>query len=145
MDYPGLDWTILARQPIDVAFAPVQQLLLYIWAIGIAFTLLIACIGWFIAGRVIAPLKEITYAADQLSAGATIEIPQHKGIRDIEILSSSLQTLINSLTKTTTALDHMETLAHSDRLTGLPNRMALVLKSLMTPMGIAQGISYYRM
>lgn len=124
-NYKGLGWTVLVRQPKEVAFAPVKQLQNYILILGGVTSVLFAVIGWFTAGRVAAPLRQIAVAADNLSSGEKVEIPEYKGITEIEMLSSSLRDLISSLTQTETALGKMEILAHHDRLTGLPNRIAL--------------------
>ncbi|WP_269799246.1 sensor domain-containing diguanylate cyclase [Bacillus sp. FJAT-45037] len=124
-DYPGLDWTILVRQPIDVAYAPIKELQQFIYILGITLALILAGIGWFVAGKITNPLKKITVAADRLRLGEKVEIPRHKGIKEIEVLSSSLSKLIDNLTQSESALTKMEGVARQDHLTGLPNRIAL--------------------
>ncbi|MFB9329834.1 diguanylate cyclase domain-containing protein [Paenibacillus aurantiacus] len=125
MDYPGLGWTVIVREPADSAFASVAELRnRFMWLGGIS-ALVFAIIGWFAAGFVSKPLKNIAQAAERLRQGEDVPIPQHRGIRDIETLSVSLQSLVDDLTRTEHALDRMESLAHHDRLTGLPNRIAL--------------------
>ncbi|OEH85265.1 diguanylate cyclase [Desulfuribacillus stibiiarsenatis] len=124
-DYPGLGWTVLVRQPAEVAYASVEKLQKVILYIGLFVALLFATFGLYIARRVVEPLRQITLAANSLSAGKQVEIPQHKGITDIEILSESLRNLIRSLTQTEKALGKMEILAQHDQLTGLPNRISL--------------------
>ncbi|PLT33125.1 diguanylate cyclase domain-containing protein [Bacillus sp. V5-8f] len=125
-NYKGLGWTVLVRQPVEVAYAPVKEELKHYYVItGMVFVILFALGGWLIAAQITQPLKRITKVADRLSEGDTVEIPPYKGINEIESLSNSLRNLITNLTKTETALEKMEIVAHHDHLTGLPNRKAL--------------------
>ncbi|QPC47620.1 sensor domain-containing diguanylate cyclase [Mangrovibacillus cuniculi] len=121
-DYPGLEWTVLVRQPVDVAYAPAKELVRYIFIVGSMLVLFFAIAGWFIAGRITDPLKRITTVADNLRDGATVTIPKYEGIREIEILSTSLRDLVTNLTTTEVQLEEMEHVAHRDFLTGLANR-----------------------
>ncbi|MFA9558213.1 diguanylate cyclase domain-containing protein [Evansella sp. AB-rgal1] len=124
-NYPGLEWTILVRQPTKVAYAPAKQLQKEIIIYGLLLAVLFAMVGWFVAGQVSKPLNKITRIADNIKNGDTVDIPKYKGIKEIEILSDSLRNLVTSLTKTETDLVKMEDLAHQDNLTKLPNRTAL--------------------
>ncbi|MFD2614333.1 diguanylate cyclase domain-containing protein [Paenibacillus gansuensis] len=124
-NYPGLGWTILVRQPVDIAFSSVQELQNYIIAAGALGALLFALIGWGAAGLISQPLQRISRAADDLCSGKNVQIPSHKGIKDIELLSLSLRNMVDNLTMTESELDKMEDLAHHDKLTGLPNRAGL--------------------
>ncbi|MFI8747259.1 diguanylate cyclase domain-containing protein [Pseudomonas sp. NPDC077186] len=124
-DYPGLGWTVVARRPLEQAYAPARSLLFSILLWGSGLALLFAVLGWLLSGYFIRPLRQIADAADRLSAGEISEIPDLRGSREIEQLSQSIRHLVESLTQQQTALGAMETLAHHDSLTGLPNRMAL--------------------
>lgn len=124
-NYKGLGWTVLVRQPETLAYASVKSLQNFILLLGGVLTVLFAIVGWFLAGHIAAPLKQITVAANRLKSGEKIEIPYLKGITDIEVLSSSLRELVNSLSRTEHALGNMQVAAHNDKLTGLPNRLAL--------------------
>jgi diguanylate cyclase (GGDEF)-like protein len=125
LDYPGLGWTVLARQPLDEAYAPARETRLYILLWGSGLALLFALVGWLVAGYFTRPLQQIVEAADRLSAGEISVIPELHSTREIEILSLSIRHLVESLTHQQNALGAMETLAHHDALTGLPNRVAL--------------------
>ncbi len=124
-DYPGLGWTVVARQSLEIADAPAQNLLrsILLWGSGLA--LVFAVIGWLVSSYFTRPLRDIANAADRLSAGEITEIPELRGSREIHQLSQSIRHLVESLTLQQTALGMMESLAHHDALTGLPNRMAL--------------------
>ncbi|MGP0174803.1 diguanylate cyclase domain-containing protein [Pseudomonas sp. NCHU5208] len=124
-DYPGLGWTVVARQSVEQAYAPAHRMLLSILIWGSALALVFALFGWLISGYFTRPLQEIAEAADRLSDGEISEIPEMQGSREITQLSQSIRHLVESLTLQKRALGAMETLAHHDPLTGLPNRVAL--------------------
>ncbi|MEK3877437.1 diguanylate cyclase domain-containing protein [Paenibacillus sp. FSL M7-0420] len=125
MNYPGLGWTVIIRQPADIAFASVHQLEHFILISGLLTAAAFALIGWLLAGWISRPLRDITRTADLLSSGADVEIPASTRFKDMAILSASLQGLVNNLTKTETKLSYMSDMALHDKLTGLPNRAAL--------------------
>jgi diguanylate cyclase (GGDEF)-like protein len=124
-NYPGLGWRIVVRQPAELAFAPVQELIAFMTFLGLALAVACALIGWLLARKVSKPLSLIAEAANKLRRGESAEIPYSKGIKDIELLSSSLRSLIADLTETETQLVRMEDKAHHDKLTGLLNRSAM--------------------
>lgn len=124
-DYKGLGWKVLVRQPVEIAYKPVDTLINFIIIIGIISAGIFGFIGWISAGIIAKPLQQIVLTANLLRLGEKVEIPKYHGIKDIEILSSSLRSLISSLTNTENALGEMEEIAHHDQLTGLPNRVAL--------------------
>jgi len=125
LDYPGLGWTVIARQPLDEAYAPARDTTRNILLWGSALAIIFALLGWLIAGYFTRPLRQIAEAADRLSAGEISVIPELKSTREIETLSNSIRHLVESLTHQQNALGVMENLAHHDALTGLPNRVAL--------------------
>ncbi|MGW9123671.1 diguanylate cyclase domain-containing protein [Paenibacillus chitinolyticus] len=125
LDYPGLGWSVLVREPADVAFTSVRELKTYITTAGIILSLVFAVLAAFLAGWVVRPLQKITRSADRLRKGESASFPAFTFIREIRILSDSLRNLVDNLTKTEHALDQMSDLALHDKLTGLPNRIAL--------------------
>ncbi|MFS0869459.1 diguanylate cyclase domain-containing protein [Paenibacillus xylanilyticus] len=125
LDYPGLGWTIVVRQLKSTAFASVTDMLWFnVWA-GLAVTVLFALIGWLISRRISSPIARLTQVADQLRAGDQVQIPENRGIKEIEVLSVSLRDMLTTLTNKDSELVFMQNLAHYDQLTGLPNRTAL--------------------
>ena len=125
MSYPGLGWTVIIRQPAEIAFASVHQLERFIILSGMAAAVIFGIIGWFLAEWIARPLNEISKTADLLSSGANVEIPTSTRIKDVAILSASLRNLVGNLTKTEHKLSYMSDMALHDSLTGLPNRTAL--------------------
>ncbi|MGF9695819.1 diguanylate cyclase domain-containing protein [Paenibacillus sp. MABNR03] len=125
LDYPGLGWTIVVRQLKSTAFASVTDMLWFnVWA-GLAVTVLFALIGWLISRRISSPIARLTQVADQLRAGDQVQIPENRGIKEIEVLSVSIRDMLTTLTNKDSELVFMQNLAHYDQLTGLPNRTAL--------------------
>ncbi|WP_142828631.1 sensor domain-containing diguanylate cyclase [Planococcus soli] len=124
-EYPGLGWTILVRQPVEVAYAPTKELMMFFLISGLIFVLLFAVIGWFLAERLTSPLKNIAGAADRLRLGEFVQIPLYRGTSELETLSLSLRKLVSDLTHTESALVEMKEVANRDELTGLANRYAL--------------------
>lgn len=125
LDYPGLGWTVIVRQPESVALASVSELTHFNLWITVAAAALFALIGWWLAERISLPIRELTRTADRLACGEAVDMPKHQSFSDIELLSTSLQTMVTSLSNKEVELDYMQSLAHYDHLTGLPNRNAL--------------------
>lgn len=122
MNYKGLGWTVLARQPLDVAFAAADAQTRETVAAGVVMALVFSALGWVAARRITRPLHAIATAAERIRAGDwTHRIPLG-GAREIRSLEISLNDLVESLTSQRSALTHMEDIAHRDRLTMLPNR-----------------------
>ncbi|MDF2607253.1 MAG: diguanylate cyclase [Bacillales bacterium] len=131
-DYPGLGWTVIVRQPEATAFSTVKELQDTIMILGTISAIIFAFLGWFLAGRITSPLNSISNTAKKLIAGEETEIPIHKGIKEVEILSSSIRELVTTLGRKETELGVMETRATHDNLTGLPNRAALLMTHMAT-------------
>ncbi|WP_273124028.1 sensor domain-containing diguanylate cyclase [Bacillus weihaiensis] len=125
LTYPGLDWRILVRVPVEQAFISVTHLQEYILLVGVFSAVLFAILGWMIAGKIADPLHEISRAANKLKKGENVEIPHFRLIKDLDILSFSLREMVKTIIQTKSELGEMKRLAHKDSLTGLPNRIAL--------------------
>ncbi|KUM43418.1 diguanylate cyclase domain-containing protein [Pseudomonas sp. EpS/L25] len=96
-DYPGLGWTVVTRQPADLAFAEAHEIRIEILLWGSMLAIAFAFLGWFVAGVITKPLNRIAEAASHLSAGAEVEIPLVRGSLEVEKLSLVLRHLVESL------------------------------------------------
>ena len=96
-DYPGLGWTVVARQPLLVADEPAQALQRDIVIAGSVLAVVFAIAGWFASSYLTRPLQQIARAADKLAEGKAAEIPVITGIRELEKLSSSIRHLVDAL------------------------------------------------
>lgn len=127
-DYEGLGWHVIVRQPEEIAYNGVNNLERFMWVISIISIIGFALIGWAIADQIAKPLRTITVAAKEIGRGSQREMPVVQGIRDVEDLSLSIRNMVQTITTTQSRLIHMESLAHQDTLTSLPNRIALYEK-----------------
>ncbi|PPA69930.1 diguanylate cyclase [Jeotgalibacillus proteolyticus] len=128
LNYPGLEWTVLIRQPEKAAYTAAHHLSIVILISGIISAAIFALIGFRVAGKIAKPLHRITQQAELYTKGNSANfIPFKTDIKEIEELSSSLQTLINTLGVTESNLLKMEGIAYRDALTNLPNRISLEL------------------
>ena len=125
LDYPGLGWIVLLRQPASVAFQSIGHLTLFVWLTGGAFALAFALLSLRVSFTVTEPLRLLAQAADRLRFGGTVAIPTDRGIAEVEALADSLQQLTQSLSELEAERSKMESIAVRDRLTGLFNRRGL--------------------
>lgn len=144
LDYQGLGWTVVARQSLAQADAPVQAIHTSIVLWGGVLAVLFAACGWLLATYVTRPLRSIAKAADRLANGEIIVIPEVDSPREVAQLSHSIRHLVESLTHQHAELGALDNRAHHDPLTGLPNRAALARylpraeqRSQGTPCGLA--------
>lgn len=98
-DYPGLGWTILVRQDIEQAYAPVFQLRQYTFVIVGGFCVLFVGLLWLIIGRLVRPMYNIAESADRIRQGTASadEIPVVKGHDEVAVMSQSLRNLLTTL------------------------------------------------
>ena len=123
--YPGLGWTVVTRQPADVAFAEAHEIRVEILLWGSLLAIAFAAFGWFVAGVITKPLNRIAEAATRLTEGAEVDIPLVKGSLEVEKLSMVIRHLVESLTQKKDQLAVIKGVAYRDTVTGLPNRAAL--------------------
>jgi diguanylate cyclase (GGDEF)-like protein len=127
-EYGGLGWTVVVRQPIDVAYEAITELEEFVWVVGGVCIFLFSLVGWILADQIARPIRMIAAAAREVGESRRSEIPVIHGVKEVEELSISIRNMVQTITMTQTALNQMETLAHRDTLTGLPNRIALYEK-----------------
>lgn len=122
LEYTGLGWTILVRQPTDVAYSRVLENQMHILVAGLLMTILAVAIAVSLARFVTSPLEGIAADARRLRDGELTQLPVYRGVAEIEVLSMSLREMVVSLDHTRGERDRMERLAMVDKLTNLANR-----------------------
>ena len=96
--YPGLGWVVVVRQPLDVAFKPVDDLRGTILLTGVGAAALVSFLVWAFARTITRPLGTITRHADALRVGHAREIPPIRSrLTEVQILRSALNALLSKL------------------------------------------------
>ncbi|MGB9110070.1 MAG: cache domain-containing protein, partial [Telluria sp.] len=99
-DYPGLGWTVLVRQNVDDAYAPVRRLSEYGLTAGILLAGLCSIAGVLVARRITRPLDELARSARDLREGDPVTIsPGRGGYEEVETLSGTLNALVADLVR----------------------------------------------
>jgi diguanylate cyclase (GGDEF)-like protein len=97
-DYPGLGWTVIARQPESTAFARARELAAIIAWLGAAVALLGIAAALGIAGRISRPIRAITAHADRLGRDPSAStLPRERGSKEVVQLSSALRSLLRRI------------------------------------------------
>lgn len=93
--YPGLEWTVLVRQPLDEAFKPVAALRDKILWGGIGAAALVSLLVWLLSRGIAKPLERITRHAGELTAGQLDRIPPVRSrLAEVQILQDALNELL---------------------------------------------------
>ncbi|MET0321494.1 MAG: PAS domain-containing protein, partial [Duganella sp.] len=96
-DYPGMGWTVLARQDADSAYAHVVNMQRRIYQIGIALTLVFALCGWLLARRLTAPLLAAAEAARRIEHAPDTTLSVQGGFYEVHTLTRAFDALLARL------------------------------------------------
>jgi PAS domain S-box-containing protein len=110
-DYPGLGWTVLVRQDVEDAYAPVRRLReRALWS-GAALAVLFSLVGVVVARRITRPLGALAESAERMGRGEALElVPDAKGAQEskdyyeVQALSGTLNRLVGDLVAQRAAL-----------------------------------------
>ena len=133
-----LGWRIVARQPVELAFAEADDTVQLALAIGLAAALLASALAWLAARRLSVDLYALADAASGVEAGLPgSDIPAMESSRDVQQLSQSLGRMTHRLLAAREAMEEkvrlrtlaleaanraLDLQARTDALTGLLNR-----------------------
>lgn len=123
-DYNGLGWTVVVRQPINIAYKNIVQLLFWVFVSGFLLLLLFLILSAVISKKLTLPLNQLSEAATLLKSGQKAAMPDHNGIYELQNLESAISNLFTDLNVSDAALNEMKTIATTDPLTSLKNRLA---------------------
>lgn len=98
-EYPGLGWTVLVRQDVDNAYAPVREIGEYaIWT-GVGLTLLFSLAGVLVASWITRPIANLQEYADRIRVGTVSPMaPDARSYDEVRSLADALNSLVTELT-----------------------------------------------
>jgi diguanylate cyclase (GGDEF)-like protein len=133
-----LGWRIVAREPVEVAFAEAHNTVRTTLAIGLVAAVLASVVAWLAARRLSEDLYALASAAHAVKAGqAGTPIPQPRSSREVRTLSLALAKMTRRLVAARAAMEEkvrlrtleleaanraLDLQARTDALTGLLNR-----------------------
>lgn len=121
---PGLDWTVLVRQDVTLAYAPVMQLRKQVMLVGGAIAFLFAALAWPLSRHIARPLGALAASARRVELSESRHIDNIQGsYREIGQLRTALQSLVGQLQANEASLqqtarrkdEFLATLAHEFR------------------------------
>lgn len=137
----NLGWTVVARVPVEVAFAEADGAVLRAVGLGLLAGVLASALGWLAARRLSHDLDALATAAARVEADqAGADIPVTEGSLEVRKLSSALNRMTQHLVRARGALEEkvrlrtleleaanraLDLQARTDALTGLLNRRGL--------------------
>ncbi|MGC4075924.1 MAG: diguanylate cyclase [Rubrivivax sp.] len=143
-----LGWSVVLRQPLDVATAPISALRDRLFIVGLAASLLVTALAYVLAVRISRPLEQLAAAVVAVRDGdsASAVFPQRCGSPELEAMTESVRAMTESLLDREARLEQVNAqleqtvddrtrqlsaantelarLASQDALTGLANRRA---------------------
>jgi signal transduction histidine kinase/ActR/RegA family two-component response regulator/HAMP domain-containing protein len=93
-DFPGFGWKVVARQPTATAFASVNTLRQGFFTGAVLIALISAFIAWFVAGRILLPVRRLAASASQLSSGAAPAQDVPSNIGEVAVMQKELLRLV---------------------------------------------------
>lgn len=121
---PGLDWTVVVRQDVTLAYAPVVALRTQVMLVGGGIALLFAALAWPLSRHIARPLGALAASARRVELSEARHIDDIPGsYREIGQLRAALQSLVGQLQANETSLqqtarrkdEFLATLAHEFR------------------------------
>lgn len=107
LDYRGLGWSVLVREPAADALAPVAEVHSWILLVGSIATLVAALAGWITASWLVRPVVRLAGAAEEIRANRRRDLPALRGPREVRQLARALGQLLASLRERETALQDL--------------------------------------
>lgn len=75
-DYPGLGWTVIVRQEVSAALAPILELQRRILLWGAMMIALVAALAWMGSHLISRPMRALFLAAEALGRGGPVHAPR---------------------------------------------------------------------
>jgi PAS domain S-box-containing protein len=104
---PGLGWSVLVRQDLDEAYAPVGDLQKQVLVSGITIAVLFLVLGWLIARAITRPLLDLAASARTLDSGEVRLVRNFTAYREVATLGAAINSLVSELQRNETELRHL--------------------------------------
>ncbi len=105
LGYPGMNWSVLVRDPYEEAMNDVLAVRNAIfWTAGIAGILILG-LGWWIGRRFSAPLVEMSSKARLIATGDTAQTIAHTSKDEVGDLAESFRSIIGYLREVSTSAE----------------------------------------
>jgi diguanylate cyclase (GGDEF)-like protein len=148
-DLKSFGWTVIAQRPVEIAFAPAEQLAWMLFGVGFAVTVGGIAMGILLINRAARPILALTAAADLIGRGDSriTMLPRQRGSIEIIRLSGALRSLLIRLgfaesettavkrqaaeqaSKFESDIGKLRELAGTDPLTGVLNRRSFMISA----------------
>lgn len=109
LDYPGLGWTVLVRQDLREAYAPVAQLRYRLLGWGLVVALAFSLLGWVLARGITRPLLALADNARAIETGQTAVVVPSAAYQEVQSLGRALNALVDKLQHNEAALRELNT------------------------------------
>ncbi len=94
-EYTDLKWSVLVRQPEQVAMSGFKDLERQVMFVGFLIGGLLMTLAFFLTRRLVAPMNQLSAALEQRAIGVpNVEIPIVGTYYEIQLLSSTLATMV---------------------------------------------------
>ncbi|UCD15785.1 MAG: HAMP domain-containing protein [Candidatus Omnitrophota bacterium] len=98
-DYKGVGWTLVIEHDTEEVFAPVNKLSNILWGISGIVVIVAFLVGFFIFSAIVMPLREITYAAQEVGGGKLDVKIEVKSKDEVGQLANSFNKMTSDLRK----------------------------------------------
>lgn len=106
--FPGFGWTVLVRQDLEEAFAPVRHIQSRVLWSGFSIALMFSLLGVLNARRISRPLVALADAATRLRRTEATDLVQlNKSFREVNALAESFGALVSDLQRNQQALTEL--------------------------------------
>lgn len=100
MNEPGLGWSVLVRQDVGEAFAPIKDIRRRVLWSGLPFALVASLIGWLNARRITRPLARLAESAREVRLGREqVIVPAVLRYREIGDMTNSMEAMVENIQK----------------------------------------------
>lgn len=96
-EFRGANWLVTVRQPAASALAPVDDVQRWIVRSGAVFTLVLAVLGWLVAGRIARRMRAVAAAAERIRGGDVLTLmPRPPGAGEVQAMCGALGEMVDN-------------------------------------------------